>query len=77
MWDSHAATLARLGHRVICGDADRQGAMLQRGQVPIVEDRLEELVREGQRRTGCASSSAPPRGRGCRIRLSLRAYAAG
>ena len=44
-----AATLARLGHRVICGDADpAKVAMLQRGQVPIVEDRLEELVREGQ-----------------------------
>jgi len=44
-----AATLAHLGHRVTCGDADpAKVAMLQRGQVPIVEERLEELVREGQ-----------------------------
>lgn len=44
-----AATLAHLGHRVTCGDADpTKVAMLERGQVPIVEDRLEELVREGQ-----------------------------
>jgi UDP-N-acetyl-D-mannosaminuronate dehydrogenase len=44
-----AATLAHLGHRVTCGDADpAKVAMLQRGQVPIVEDHLEELVREGQ-----------------------------
>ena len=45
-----AATLAHLGHRVTCGDADpRKVAMLQRGEVPIVEEHLEELVREGQR----------------------------
>jgi len=44
-----AATLAYLGHRVTCGDADpAKVAMLQRGEVPIVEERLEELVREGQ-----------------------------
>jgi len=44
-----AATLAHLGHRVTCGDADpAKVAMLQRGEVPIVEERLEELVREGQ-----------------------------
>jgi UDPglucose 6-dehydrogenase len=45
-----AATLAHLGHRVTCGDADlRKVEMLQRGEVPIVEEHLEELVREGQR----------------------------
>jgi len=45
-----AATLAHLGHRVTCGDADpAKVAMLQRGEVPIVEEHLEELVREGQR----------------------------
>jgi UDPglucose 6-dehydrogenase len=45
-----AATLAHLGHRVTCGDADlRKVEMLQRGEVPIVEERLEELVREGQK----------------------------
>jgi len=44
-----AATLAHLGHHVTCGDADpAKVAMLQRGQVPIVEDHLEELVRDGQ-----------------------------
>lgn len=44
-----AATLAHLGHRVTCGDADpAKVAMLQGGQVPIVEEHLEELVREGQ-----------------------------
>ncbi len=44
-----AATLAHLGHRVTCGDADAgKIAMLERGQVPIVEDQLAELVHEGQ-----------------------------
>src|SRR5450631_1574612 len=44
-----AATLAHLGHRVTCGDADpAKVAMLQHGQVPIVEEHLEDLVREGQ-----------------------------
>ncbi len=44
-----AATLAHLGHRVTCGDADpSKVAMLEQGHVPIVEDHLEELVREGQ-----------------------------
>ncbi len=44
-----AATLAHLGHRVTCGDSDASKvAMLDQGHVPIVEDHLEELVREGQ-----------------------------
>jgi len=44
-----AATLAHLGHRVTCGDADKAKVdLLQQGRVPIVEDHLEELVREGQ-----------------------------
>jgi len=44
-----AATLAHLGHRVTCGDADpAKIALLESGRVPIVEDRLEELVQEGQ-----------------------------
>src|SRR5271157_4229270 len=44
-----AATLAHLGHRVTCGDADpAKVAMLEAGHVPIVEDHLEELVQEGQ-----------------------------
>ncbi|MHB8430541.1 MAG: NAD(P)-binding domain-containing protein, partial [Acidimicrobiales bacterium] len=44
-----AATLAHLGHRVTCGDADAgKVALLQQGRVPIVEDHLEELLHEGQ-----------------------------
>ena len=44
-----AATLAHLGHRVTCGDANpAKIAMLQEGRVPIVEAHLEDLVREGQ-----------------------------
>src|SRR5271165_6849725 len=44
-----AATLAHFGNRVICGDTDAaKVAMLEQGKVPIVEDHLEELVREGQ-----------------------------
>ncbi|MHB1710222.1 MAG: UDP-glucose dehydrogenase family protein [Acidimicrobiales bacterium] len=44
-----AATLAHLGHRVVCGDADADKiALLVQGKVPIVEDHLEDLVREGQ-----------------------------
>ena len=44
-----AATLAHLGHKVTCGDSDpAKVAMLEEGRVPIVEDHLEDLVREGQ-----------------------------
>jgi UDPglucose 6-dehydrogenase len=44
-----AATLAHLGHRVTCGDANAERvAMLQAGKVPIVEENLEELVQAGQ-----------------------------
>ena len=43
-----AATLAHLGHRVVCADVDpARVALLQAGEVPFVEDRLGELVREG------------------------------
>jgi len=43
-----AATLAHLGHTVTCGDADpRKIEMLQLGDVPIVEEHLQDLVREG------------------------------
>jgi len=45
-----AATLAHLGHTVTCGDSDpRKIGMLRRGEVPIVEEHLEELVQESQR----------------------------
>ncbi len=44
-----AATLAHFGHRVTCGDSNPAKVdVLNQGRVPIVEDHLEELVREGQ-----------------------------
>ncbi|MGC8462403.1 MAG: UDP-glucose dehydrogenase family protein [Acidimicrobiales bacterium] len=43
-----AAVLAHLGHQVTCADVDEDRiAQLAAGSVPIVEDHLEELVREG------------------------------
>src|SRR3954469_9860034 len=40
--------LAHLGHSVVCADVDvAKVEGLQRGEVPIREPRLEELVREG------------------------------
>ena len=54
-----AATLAHLGHQVTCGDANADRvAMLRRGEMPIVEDQLDELVAEGVGRR-----PAPLRGR--------------
>ena len=42
------ACLAHLGHNVVCADIDpRKVEMLQRGQIPIVEDGLGELVTSG------------------------------
>jgi len=42
------AFLAHLGHEVCCADiVPRKVAMLSRGQIPIVEEGLERLVREG------------------------------
>jgi UDPglucose 6-dehydrogenase len=44
-----AATLAHLGHRVICADSDSDKiALLTGGNVPIVEAGLQDLIREGQ-----------------------------
>ena len=44
------ACLAHLGHGVTCVDVDEQKvASLARGEVPIIEDGLDELVREGLR----------------------------
>jgi UDPglucose 6-dehydrogenase len=43
-----AACLAHLGHRVIGADiSERRVAQLSDGEIPIVEDGLEELVKEG------------------------------
>ncbi len=42
------ACFAHLGHDVVCADVDADKvALLSAGEVPIVEDRLELLVREG------------------------------
>jgi UDPglucose 6-dehydrogenase len=42
------AVLAHLGHSVVCADVvPEKVAMLQRGEVPIIEAGLNELVREG------------------------------
>ncbi|MDQ1374540.1 MAG: UDPglucose 6-dehydrogenase [Actinomycetota bacterium] len=42
------AVLAHLGHSVVCADVvPEKVAMLQRGEVPIVEAGLDDLVREG------------------------------
>ena len=60
-----AATLAHLGHRVTCGDADAaKVAMLEAGRIPIVEEHLDELVAEGRAAgrlrfvTGAAAAAA-------------------
>lgn len=45
------ACLSHLGHEVVCGDIDATKVeALARGQIPIVEHRLEELVQRGLRR---------------------------
>ncbi|HEV7254283.1 MAG TPA: UDP-glucose/GDP-mannose dehydrogenase family protein [Mesorhizobium sp.] len=52
------ACLAELGHRVICVDQDeRRVAMLKRGEIPIYEPGLEELV-AGHGASGALSFSA-------------------
>ena len=43
-----AACLARLGHRVTCADVNEQRvAQLSKGEVPILEQGLPELIAEG------------------------------
>ncbi|MHB8220714.1 MAG: UDP-glucose dehydrogenase family protein [Acidimicrobiales bacterium] len=43
-----AAALAHFGHRVVCAERDGERlAMLRRGEVPIVEDGLADLIAEG------------------------------
>jgi UDPglucose 6-dehydrogenase len=45
-----AACFSRLGHDVTCADIDEARiAGLERGELPIVEDGLEEVVRDGKR----------------------------
>ena len=44
------ACLARLGHDVVCGDVDEDKVKeLNKGQIPIVETGLEQLVQDGLR----------------------------
>jgi UDPglucose 6-dehydrogenase len=44
------ACLAHLGHDVVCADVDADKVeRLQRGEIPILEDGLEDLVKEGVR----------------------------
>jgi UDPglucose 6-dehydrogenase len=44
------ACLAHLGHDVVCADVDRSKVeRLERGEIPILEDGLEELVRDSVR----------------------------
>jgi UDPglucose 6-dehydrogenase len=46
-----AAVLSHFGHTVVCAESDpRRFASLQRRRMPIVEDGLDELVREGMDR---------------------------
>ena len=73
------ACFAHLGHEVICADIDADKVeRLQRGEIPILEAGLDNLVREG-----LAGRPAPLRARGrerggrLRVRLPLRAHAAG
>ena len=55
------ACFAHLGHEVVCADIDAaQGRELCRGEIPIVEHGLEELVEEGLRSGNLRSCSARP-----------------
>ena len=46
-----AAVLSHLGHQVVCAESDRRRlAALERGEIPIVEHGLDELVHEGTSR---------------------------
>ena len=74
-----AACLAHLGHRVVCADLDEDRvAGLRRGEIPIVEEGLAEIVAStlaNGRLTFEVGAAA--RGRGRRRRVPLRADAAG
>ena len=62
------ACFAHIGHDVVCADIDADKvARLQRGEIPILEAGLDNLVREGiAGRSPRASCSAPPtRSRDC------------
>ena len=61
------ACLAHLGHDVVCADVDADKvARLERGEIPILEDGLEDLVRESTRAgrlrfvLGAANARASP-----------------
>ncbi|MEZ5140346.1 MAG: hypothetical protein R2711_16715 [Acidimicrobiales bacterium] len=54
------ACLSHLGHRVVCADVvPEKVESLSRGEVPILEAGLDELVAEGIEEGACRSCSAP------------------
>ena len=54
------ACFAHLGHEVFCADIDEEKvARLKRGDVPIVEDRIELLVEEGLRNGRLRFTTSP------------------
>jgi len=61
-----AATLSHLGHEVVCAESDpSRYAKLERGEMPILEKGLDDLVREGTARgTLRFTQSAPEAARG-------------
>ncbi len=74
-----AACFAHLGHRVVCADIDVERVeSLSRGEVPIVEQGLDAVVREGLD-SGRLSFvvGAPEAARQARVRLPGRAHAPG
>ena len=73
------ACFAHLGHDVVCADVDpRRSSGSQRGEIPILEAGLDELVREGLQSgrlsfvLGAANAVADRR-----VRLPVRAHAPG
>ena len=68
---------AHLGHDVVCADIDAaKMEMLQRGEVPILEDDSSSSSAKGFAGAACGSpSTSAARGRRCRVRLPVRADA--
>ena len=71
------ACLAKLGHDVVCADIDEDKVEeLSKGQIPIVEAGLEQLVQDGLKSGNLRFVVGAARGgRGRRVRLPLRADA--
>ena len=65
------ACFAHLGHDVVCADIDPEKVeRCQRGEIPILETGLDELVQEGLQ-VGPAPLRARCGGRGARLRVRL------